>query len=104
MTSTVNHPPSDLSEVVLKFDANGSVRIRTDDEATTDGQETVDYSYYIVCCAIGVSCHACSARAPVHALRVAIAHVCVQGPETDCKGFLGFFPPYIGVLLHLTSA
>jgi len=78
MTSTVNHPPSDLSDIVLKFDADGSVRIRTDDEATTDGQETVDYSYYIVCCAIGVSCHACSARAPVHALRVAIAHVCVH--------------------------
>ena len=78
MTSTVNHPPSDLSDIVLKFDADGSVRLRADDEATTDGQETVDYSYYIVCCAIGVSCHACSARAPVHALRVAIAHVCVH--------------------------
>ena len=34
MTSTVNPPPCDLDMVVLKMDANGGVRLRTDDEQT----------------------------------------------------------------------
>ena len=56
MTSTINPPPSDLSIVVLKMEADGTVRLRTDDEATVDGHGEIDYTYFIHCCAVGVRC------------------------------------------------
>ena len=55
MTSTVNPPPADLSAVVLKMESDGSVRLRTDDEATVDGNGDIDYAYFIISCAVGVS-------------------------------------------------
>ena len=55
MTSTVNPPPADLSAVVLKMEPDGTVRLRTDDEATVDGNGEIDYTYFINSCAVGVS-------------------------------------------------
>ena len=67
MTSTVNPPPADLSAVVLKMEPDGTVRLRTEDEETVDGNGDIDYTYFIMSCAVGVS-----AASLLHSLLLAV--------------------------------
>ena len=75
--STRNPPPCDLGEVVMKFDLNGDVRARTDDERTEAGVDDVP-TFYIVCPVTAVRASHSFLSTPSLTVSICLAGLCAH--------------------------